>query len=151
LEGLFSTLSTTTTTPQPTSAGADHLLFDVFSNPTPVTVPPPSNPYGNLLPQQTTSPFLFRGAPMVPQQQQMVLPISSPPFQQQQPDFFGSGSLSPVAPPSVTSPFAGLDLLGGTSSSTAVKMSKDSFYPTAPPQKTVQQLLLEKQVSNNRN
>lgn len=52
--------------------------------------------------------------------------------------------LSPVAPPTVTSPFADFDFLGGGSSS--AKPAKDLFNPTTGPAKTIQQMQMEKQV-----
>jgi hypothetical protein len=80
------------------------------------------------------------------QQQRPSTPTSVPFVQQQQQNPLSAPLLSPVAPPSVTSPFAGLDLLGSLSSGAAVKSTKELFNATPPP-KTMQQLLMEKQVS----
>jgi hypothetical protein len=160
LEDLFGDLSLTTPTQPPAPTVNNSLFFDAFSNTTPTPAqPPPANPYGNFYGQPAQPNFLNTTPNLLQQQQRpstpTVLPFvqqqrpSTPttvPFVQQQQNPLSAPLLSPVAPPSVTSPFAGLDLLGSLSSGAAVKSTKELFNATPPP-KTMQQLLMEKQVS----
>jgi hypothetical protein len=160
LEDLFGDLSLTTPTQAPTPTVNNSLLFDAFSNTNPTPAPPqPANPYGNFYGQpaqpnflNTTPNLLQQQRPSTPtvlpfvQQQRPATPTTVPFVQPQQQNPLSAPLLSPVAPPSVTSPFAGLDLLGSLSSGAPVKSTKELFNPTAPA-KTMQQLLMEKQVS----
>jgi hypothetical protein len=124
LEDFF---SSPLTTQQPTVT--DNTSFNAFPNATPAPVQP-SNLYGNLFPQQT-QPNYSNNTPFVPQQTILSTPLSP-----QQPNLLGStASISPVAPPSVVNPFAGLDILGST--------SKTSFHPTGAAPKTIQQMQWE--------
>jgi hypothetical protein len=146
LEDIFSSLSTTSTQP-PVSSGTPNTFPDIFSNSAPPPAAPVANPYYNSY-NQPAQPNLLNSIPTFPQQpQRPVLPTSS--VLQQQPDYSNPGPTSPVAPPSVTSPFAGLDIFSGLSSGTAAKTTKDLFLPVAAPAKTIQQMQIEKQVSQN--
>jgi hypothetical protein len=148
LEDLFNGFSTTTTTQPPASTNMNDFLLGFTSN------SPPTNPYANFSPQ--TANFNPVNTNLIlPQQQQPFTtrvappPPPPPPQQQQQQDLLVPRSLSPVAPPSVTNPFSGFDILGDLSSGTTTKPTKDSFFPAPPPPKTIQQLQMEKQVSKN--
>jgi hypothetical protein len=165
LGDMFNSVSFTTPMQQqqqqkpPASSGGE--LLDVFANvpPPPVTQP---NPYSNMFvqpprPQQQQLPPFFPSPPM-PQQPQF--PFASPPLlpapllsqqqqpqqqqQQQQSDLFLAPTLSPVAPPTVTNPFSGLDLLGDfTSAPTGKPLTKDAFFPPASSMKSIQQLQMQ--------
>ena len=153
MEELFGDLSLTTPITQPpASTSTNNSLFEAFSNP----IPPPTNSYGNFYvpPAQpsllNTTPTLFQqpqrpstplSMPLLPQQQQ-------PPPSQQQLNSLSPTILSPVAPPTVTSPFADLDIFGGLSSGATAKTTKELFFPPSSTTKTMQQLQMEKQVSH---
>ncbi len=120
MEEIFGDLQTTQTT-VPTSS------TNPFSN-----IPPPSttqtNPFSATPPQQS---YTTRTAPLVPQQTNIP----------------ASRSFSPIAsPPLVTNPFSEFDVLGNATSGSTGRPTKESFFPSGPPPKTIQQLQMEKQV-----
>jgi hypothetical protein len=123
------------------------LPFNTFTNPTSTLPAAPANPYGNFY-AQPTPPNSLNVMPTFGQQPQrpstpLATPLLSP---QPQPNLLNPTPLSPVAPPTVTSPFADFDILGGLASGVTAKTTKDSFFPSTAP-KTMQQLQMEKQVS----
>ncbi len=140
MEEIFGELSTTNTQPSTTTNSVLNFI--------PNSAPPPANPFTNFPPppppQAPTAqtnpfsatlqqPYTSRTVPLLPQQQDLLAPRS----------------FSPVAPPSVTNPFSEFDILGDLSSGTPSRPTKESFFPTGPPPKTIQQLQMEKQVSQN--
>ena len=143
---LFNDLSTTTTAPPPLSTNSADPLADLFSTAVP---PPPVASTFNSSYNQPIQTNLFNVTPSFPQQRPVASTVPLLPQQQQQPDFLNAGPTSPVAPPTVTSPFAGLDILGGLTLAAENKTTKSSFFPNTPPPKTMQQLQMEKQVSKN--
>ncbi len=150
MEDLFSNLSTTTTTTQPATS-TNNSILDFFPN----AAPPLTNHHVNF-PSQTANFNFINSPPTLPQQQQQLYSLRTappPPLQQQQQhqDLFVPRSFSPVAPPSVTNPFSGFDILGDLTTGIPTKPTKDSFFPVGPPPKTIQQLQMEKQVSKNSN
>jgi len=71
-----------------------------------------------------------------------LLPTPLNPMQQQQQ--LENSPPTPIAPPSVTSPFAGIDAFGsGQPSASFRPATKEAFFP-ATPAKTIQQLQMEK-------
>ena len=134
---IFGGLSTNPqATPPAAPATNNDLLFDVFSNSTPSPVTASTNQFGNFS-AQPIQPNLLSPNLTALQQQRPATPTTP------QSDLLRP--TSPVAPPTVTSPFADLDFFGNLSSTTA-KPTKESFFPAVAPTKSVQQLLLEKQV-----
>ncbi|CAF1246431.1 unnamed protein product [Rotaria sordida] len=144
LDDLFSGMPTV---PQSTtSTGPSNTLFGMFPNTTPTPAPAPTNQYSNFYGQPTQQNVL-NATPAFNQPQPMAFTPMSPQQQQQQPNLLNPSPVSPVAPPTVTSPFAGLDILGGLSapSTTAAKTTRDAFFPQAASAKTIQQMQMEKQ------
>ena len=82
---------------------------------------------------------------MFPPPPQSYVPTLLSPQQPVQQDLLSATPISPVAPPTLTSPFAGLDFLGSLSA-TPAKLTKEAFLPTAPPIKSMIQLQQERRV-----
>ncbi|CAF1347310.1 unnamed protein product [Adineta ricciae] len=149
LDSVFGDLSfTTTSAPSTTTTTTTNSLLDAFS--TPITTPQTQLPnlYGNSFatPIQT-NPINTMPNYLQPQTQQQrpITPTSillQP--QQSQLSSMTPSPISPTPPPPVTSPFAGLDILGGFNPGATAKTTKESFFPSAAP-KTIQQMQIEKQ------
>ena len=107
------------------------------------TAPPLLNPFTNFPPPPTAQTNLPTATPLLPQQPRTA------PLPPQQPNYLAPRSLSPVAPPSVTNPFSGFDPLENLYTGTGTKVTKQSFNTHQPPPKTIEQLKMEKQVSQN--
>jgi hypothetical protein len=146
LEELFGGLSTNTTTQPATSMNTTNPLLNLLPN----AAPPSSNPFANFSPQ-TTDVNLVNATSISPQQQPYIARAAPPPplQPQQQQNILAPRSLSPVTAPAGTNPFADFDILGDLTSGTTTKTTKESFFPSVPPPKTIQQLQMEKQVSKN--
>ncbi|CAF1174385.1 unnamed protein product, partial [Didymodactylos carnosus] len=113
-------------------------------------------PYG-ITPQYRQSPVppQFGVTPTPIQPQQQTAPVNMPPpllpsplnpmqqQQLQQQSFLQNSPPTPVAPPSVTSPFADFDFFGQPVSSVNKPPTKEAFFP-AQPVKSIQQLQMEK-------
>ncbi|UJR09095.1 hypothetical protein I4U23_013342 [Adineta vaga] len=129
-----------------TSTTNSNELSGLFSTPVPQP-PQPTNPYGSFYAQ--TNP-INNMSPFIQQQQQQQRPStpSTIPFQPLQPqqNLMTPSPISPTPPPppAATSPFATFDVLGGLSSGTSAKTTKESFFPSTAP-KTIQQMQMEKQ------
>lgn len=147
MEEIFGGLSTTQ--PPPPSTNNANFLFDLIPN----TAPPPApvNHYPNFA-FPTTDVHYLNTSSTLPQQQSPFITkaVPSPPHPpSQQRDLLVPTSLSSVTAPISTNPFAGFDILGGLPSGSTTKPTKESFFPAPPPPKTIQQLQMEKQVSEN--
>jgi hypothetical protein len=134
LEDLFSNFGITPTVEVATTGPADGF------NSTPLPT------FSNLYPS-TAQPSLLNLPSPVPAQQQSFMSGMLTPQSAVQQGSMATGPTSPLAPPTFTSPFAGLDLLLGTG--IPAKTTKDSFFPLTPANKSIQQLQMEKKVSEH--
>ena len=102
--------------------------------------------FSNFPPYVPTQPAFPNPTPMFAQPPQPFMPTPLTPPQPVQQNFLAATPVSPIAPPTVTNPLAGFDLLG-LSSAAPAKIGKEAFVPAAPPKKTIQQLEMERRVS----
>jgi hypothetical protein len=145
LEDLFDSFSAATPiTTQPTVAAAppSNPLFDIFSNPTPTSAPPPTS-WPNNIYSSPPQPNPVNTFPNMYQQPQQPITFPTMPPLQPQMNFLSPTPTSPVAPPTVSNPVADFDFLRGLTTTT--KTTKEAFFPASSTNKTIQQLQMEKQ------